>query len=141
MTLEIAFVLVAAFGAGFIDAMAGGGGLVQLPALFAAFPAAPHTTLLGTGKLAGLAGGALPAALELRPGLPQEVLGLCERDWTRQTLRRSRLDPPAARRRQVPAFTARERGVQATCHRGPSARRTSRIHAVSPRLVALRRKT
>ncbi len=56
MTLEIAFVLVAAFGAGFVDAMAGGGGLVQLPALFAAFPGAPHTTLLGTGKLAGLAG-------------------------------------------------------------------------------------
>jgi uncharacterized membrane protein YfcA len=56
VTLEIAFVLVAAFGAGFIDAMAGGGGLIQLPALFAAFPGAPHTTLLGTGKLAGLAG-------------------------------------------------------------------------------------
>jgi uncharacterized membrane protein YfcA len=56
VTLEIAFVLVAALGAGFIDAMAGGGGLVQLPALFAAFPTAPHTTLLGTGKLAGLAG-------------------------------------------------------------------------------------
>jgi uncharacterized protein len=56
MSLEILFVLVAAFGAGFIDAMAGGGGLIQLPALFAAFPAAPHTTLLGTGKLAGLAG-------------------------------------------------------------------------------------
>ena len=56
MTLEIAFVLVAAFGAGFVDAMAGGGGLIQLPALFAAFPHAPHTTLLGTGKLAGFAG-------------------------------------------------------------------------------------
>ena len=56
MTLEIGFVLVAAFAAGFIDAMAGGGGLVQLPALFAAFPSASHTTLLGTGKLAGLAG-------------------------------------------------------------------------------------
>jgi uncharacterized protein len=56
VTLEILFVLVAAFAAGFIDAMAGGGGLVQLPALFAAFPQAPHTTLLGTGKLAGLAG-------------------------------------------------------------------------------------
>jgi len=56
VTLEIPFVLVAAFGAGFVDAMAGGGGLIQLPALFAAFPAAPHTTLLGTGKLAGLAG-------------------------------------------------------------------------------------
>jgi len=56
VTLEILFVLVAAFGAGFIDAMAGGGGLIQLPALFAVFPQAPHTTLLGTGKLAGLAG-------------------------------------------------------------------------------------
>jgi len=56
VTFEIVFVLVAAFGAGFVDAMAGGGGLIQLPALFAAFPQAPHTTLLGTGKLAGLAG-------------------------------------------------------------------------------------
>lgn len=56
MTLDILFVLVAAFGAGFIDAMAGGGGLIQLPALFAVFPQTPHTTLLGTGKLAGLAG-------------------------------------------------------------------------------------
>ena len=56
MSLELGFVLAAAFGAGVIDAMAGGGGLVQLPALFAAYPATPHPTLLGTGKLAGLAG-------------------------------------------------------------------------------------
>ena len=56
MTLELVFVLAAAFGAGVIDAMAGGGGLVQLPALFAAYPTTPHPTLLGTGKLAGLAG-------------------------------------------------------------------------------------
>ncbi len=56
MSLEIPFVLAAAFGAGVIDAMAGGGGLVQLPALFAAYPTTPPPTLLGTGKLAGLAG-------------------------------------------------------------------------------------
>jgi hypothetical protein len=56
VSLELGFVLAAAFGAGVIDAMAGGGGLVQLPALFAAYPATPHPTLLGTGKLAGLAG-------------------------------------------------------------------------------------
>lgn len=56
MPFEIAFVLAAAFGAGVIDAMAGGGGLIQLPALFAAYPSTPHPTLLGTGKLAGFAG-------------------------------------------------------------------------------------
>jgi hypothetical protein len=56
VSLEIPFVLAAAFGAGVIDAMAGGGGLVQLPALFAAYPTTAPATLLGTGKLAGLAG-------------------------------------------------------------------------------------
>jgi uncharacterized membrane protein YfcA len=56
VSLEIFLVLIAAFGAGFIDALAGGGGLIQLPALFATFPNAAHTTLLGTGKLAGFAG-------------------------------------------------------------------------------------
>jgi uncharacterized membrane protein YfcA len=45
LTPEHAIVLVAAFGAGVIDAMAGGGGLVQMPALSAAFPHAPHATL------------------------------------------------------------------------------------------------
>ena len=42
---EHAIVLVAVFDAGVIDAMAGGGGLVQMPALFAAFPHEPHATL------------------------------------------------------------------------------------------------
>ncbi len=56
MPVETLLVLVAAFGAGVVDAMAGGGGLIQLPALFAAYPTTPHPTLLGTGKLAGLAG-------------------------------------------------------------------------------------
>jgi hypothetical protein len=56
VSFEILFVLAAAFGAGVIDAMAGGGGLVQLPALFAVYPNTPPATLLGTGKLAGFAG-------------------------------------------------------------------------------------
>ena len=66
MTLEIPLVLAAAFGAGVVDAMAGGGGLIQVPALFAAFPATPHPTLLGTGKLAGLAGTTSAAVRYLR---------------------------------------------------------------------------
>jgi uncharacterized membrane protein YfcA len=64
--IEIVFVLAAAFGAGIVDAMAGGGGLIQLPALFAAFPNTPHPTLLGTGKLAGLAGTTSAAARFIR---------------------------------------------------------------------------
>jgi len=64
--LEFALVLAAAFIAGLIDSMAGGGGLIQLPALFAAFPAAPHPVLLGTSKLAGLASTLSAAARYLR---------------------------------------------------------------------------
>jgi uncharacterized protein len=48
--------LGAAFLAGGIDAIVGGGGMIQLPALFAALPGVPPATLLGTSKLAGLAG-------------------------------------------------------------------------------------
>jgi uncharacterized membrane protein YfcA len=37
-TLTLIFILVAAFSAGFVDAIAGGGGLIQLPALLISFP-------------------------------------------------------------------------------------------------------
>ncbi|MGV3655163.1 MAG: sulfite exporter TauE/SafE family protein, partial [Noviherbaspirillum sp.] len=39
-----------------IDAVVGGGGLVQVPAMFAALPQVAPATLLGTGKLAGIWG-------------------------------------------------------------------------------------
>ena len=48
--------LLAAGCAGFIDAAAGGGGLIQVPALFSAFPQAVPATLLGTNKLASIGG-------------------------------------------------------------------------------------
>lgn len=53
---ELSFILVAAFGAGLIDAMVGGGGLIQLPALFSAYPQAPPAALLGTNKFSGIFG-------------------------------------------------------------------------------------
>jgi uncharacterized membrane protein YfcA len=56
ISLDLALVLIAAFGAGLIDAMVGGGGLVQLPALFAFYPNVAPPTLLGTSKLAGIFG-------------------------------------------------------------------------------------
>ncbi|MFN3530130.1 MAG: sulfite exporter TauE/SafE family protein [Bacteroidia bacterium] len=45
-----------AFLAGFMDAVVGGGGLIQLPALLIQLPQQPLPMLMGTNKLAGIAG-------------------------------------------------------------------------------------
>ena len=47
---ETVFIGVAALLAGFVDAVVGGGGLILVPALFSAFPAAAPATLFGTNK-------------------------------------------------------------------------------------------
>lgn len=52
---------VAAFLAGFVDAVVGGGGLIQLPALFSVLPNTMPATLLGTSKLAGIWGTSVAA--------------------------------------------------------------------------------
>lgn len=53
---DFMLVLVAAFGAGCIDAMVGGGGLIQVPALFGVYPNVAPPVLLGTSKFAGFFG-------------------------------------------------------------------------------------
>jgi uncharacterized protein len=45
-----------AFLAGLVDAVAGGGGLIQVPALFAVFPSLPPPILLGTNKFSAITG-------------------------------------------------------------------------------------
>ena len=57
--------------AGFIDAQVGGGGLIQLPAMVLLLPELPYATILGTGKVASLAGTA--AALRRYLGGPDAV--------------------------------------------------------------------
>jgi uncharacterized membrane protein YfcA len=47
---------MAAFAAGLIDAMVGGGGLIQIPALFGLLPSQNHATLLGTNKVSSVVG-------------------------------------------------------------------------------------
>lgn len=54
--MEYLILCIAAFGAGLIDAVVGGGGLIQVPALFAAMPMTAPAMLLGTNKLAGVWG-------------------------------------------------------------------------------------
>jgi len=58
MSLELSFLLLglAAFFAGFVDAVVGGGGLVQVPALFSAMPQAAVPSLLATNKVSSLVG-------------------------------------------------------------------------------------
>jgi uncharacterized membrane protein YfcA len=52
---ELALV-TAAFLAGLIDAVVGGGGLIQIPALFSVFPQVEPSTLFGTNKFASIFG-------------------------------------------------------------------------------------
>ena len=53
---ELLLLCVLAFFAGLVDAVAGGGGLIQVPALFAFAPGIPPAALLGTNKLSSIAG-------------------------------------------------------------------------------------
>ncbi len=54
--IEILLLCGFSFLAGLIDSIAGGGGLIQLPALFIVFPNLPVAQLLGTNKLSSIAG-------------------------------------------------------------------------------------
>lgn len=55
-TLTLVFILVAAFSAGFVDAIAGGGGLIQLPGLLISFPDREVAEVAGTNKLGSIFG-------------------------------------------------------------------------------------
>ena len=76
---EILALLVAASGlAGFVDAIAGGGGMILLPALMLGLPAdVPIPTLLGTNKFAAATGTSAAAVQFLRAGLvrPRDLAG------------------------------------------------------------------
>src|SRR5690348_8817658 len=72
---------VAGFGAGWVDAVVGGGGLVQLPALVLGFPAASPAQLLATNKVASVAGTATSSVTyyrrvrpDLRTALPMAAV-------------------------------------------------------------------
>jgi uncharacterized protein len=80
MGLEVSGLTIAAlsgfaFLAGFIDAIVGGGGLIQLPALFVLMPGFPPATVLGTSKFSGTVG-ALASAITY-----SRKIKLDWRDW------------------------------------------------------------
>jgi len=64
LTLTTAlFLLAASFFAGLIDSIAGGGGLIQLPALLIGLPKSETAEVLGTNKLSAVFGTTTAAAL------------------------------------------------------------------------------
>lgn len=78
----LVLVIIAAFGAGWIDAVVGGGGLLQLPALLL-IPGILPVQALATNKLASLAGTTTSAATyyrrakpDLRTAVPMALIAL-----------------------------------------------------------------
>jgi hypothetical protein len=54
--VDLVLLLAAALFAGFVDAVAGGGGLIQVPTLLVALPAESPATVFGTNKVASIFG-------------------------------------------------------------------------------------
>lgn len=61
ITTEIIILCTAAFAAGFVDAIIGGGGLIQTPAILVTLPQYPIATLLGTTKIPSISGTSIAA--------------------------------------------------------------------------------
>lgn len=73
---DLPLLALAALLAGFVDAVAGGGGLVQVPALLAALPAEAPATVFGTNKVSSILGtGSAAWRYARRIGLPWRVAG------------------------------------------------------------------
>jgi len=65
-TLTLVFLCVFAFSAGFVDAIAGGGGLIQTPAALVLLPQFPVATVIGSLKIPAFSGTALATVQYLR---------------------------------------------------------------------------
>ncbi|WP_431902981.1 sulfite exporter TauE/SafE family protein [Nonomuraea sp. bgisy101] len=84
METELILLLLAvALAAGWVDAVVGGGGLVQLPVLLLALPAAPPPAVLATDKLSSISGTTVSAVgfarsvrMEARVAVPATALAI-----------------------------------------------------------------
>lgn len=65
------FLIAASFFAGFVDSIAGGGGLIQLPALLIGLPKSEIATVLGTNKFGSIFGTTTAAMLYRRAIKPE----------------------------------------------------------------------
>jgi len=75
--LTLAFLVLAAFLAGFVDAVVGGGGLITIPALLIGLPGQPWPVISGTNKVVACTGTTFAAAQFLQSRILrwQEMVG------------------------------------------------------------------
>jgi uncharacterized membrane protein YfcA len=73
---QVVLLLLAALAAGWVDAVVGGGGLIQLPALLLLNPGQPVAASLATNKLASIAGTSSAAVVYLRKAKPDLPVAL-----------------------------------------------------------------
>ena len=59
--IDILLLCIAAFCAGFVDAIVGGGGLIQLPAALVILPQFPVASVIGSLKIPAFSGTAIAA--------------------------------------------------------------------------------
>lgn len=76
--------MLAGFGAGWVDAVVGGGGLIQLPALLVGLPAAAPVQILATNKLGSICGTSASSLTyyrrvrpDLRTAIPMALVAFC----------------------------------------------------------------
>lgn len=81
--VSILLLCLAAAGAGWVDAVSGGGGLLQVPSLLVAMPNSPPALALGTNKLASIIGTTGAAStylrssvLDLRTAMPMTLAAI-----------------------------------------------------------------
>ena len=71
-TITVALLFLAMFSAGFVDAIAGGGGLIQTPAMLLAFPNNNPVSVVGTSKTAAFFGTST-AAIKYRKSIKTDT--------------------------------------------------------------------
>ena len=71
-TVTVALLVLAMFSAGFVDAIAGGGGLIQTPAMLLAFPNNNPVSVVGTSKTAAFFGTST-AAMKYRKSIKTDT--------------------------------------------------------------------
>ena len=75
-TTTLVLLALAGLAAGFVDAVVGGSGLIQLPALVIGLPAAAPVNVLATNKLSSICGTSVSSAMSSSERASQPIVSM-----------------------------------------------------------------